>query len=382
MGGRGTGKSTILNLIKLKTSEEIKELYDESEIIDENGSPVQLKDAVTIEGTSSHEIEFLSQNEIEQFALNTLAFTKVVYERLKQIGDRYALKDKGSELYDFLDELNSAINRQVRKISLLQEKKRLENLRGDKNKEISILKDEDYLELQQAINGCSKELTKLKNSRKKLENMLKDIQELIQKYKLEDEVETDEFSEVIIDIISTLQKYYDDHCERIKGQSEREKELERDLKSAKDDLKDYLTDLGYEEQNISNISSAQAESNELSAEIEKIDQEINIIDERNSLVSIDDNLREEFEGLLIPRIEELNEMLKAISETTQEVEEIALSYEFDIDRAFEDFCKKFNKEQLPTFESGTSLSDKDVIALFRNIISEDFTIKSDDEILK
>ena len=381
IGGRGTGKSTLLNLIQLKINDEANSLYDKSEIIDEEGKVYNLKEVIDITGTSSENIEFLNQNEIEQFALNTQEFTKVVYDRLQQIGDREELKEKRFELIRFLEIVETGIERQERIIRLKEEKGRKERIYKDKKKEISILEDEEYERLQNEINNHSKELTTLRNSRKRLGNFLEEITELIQKYTSGTEEDTNQFDETLIEIRASLQAAIDANSETVKNKSDREEELEEELEKSKEELEEYLSNLGYESENISNISSAQSEANELEAEIEKADNEIKVLEKRNDSIDMDDKKREEFENLITPRIEGLNDRLKAISETTQEVEEIALKHEFNKERAFEDFCKKFNKNVLPTFDSGTSLSAKDVKSLLKKFFNEGFELKPDVDII-
>lgn len=381
IGGRGTGKSTILNLIQLKINDEANKLYDKSEIIDEEGKVYNLKDAIDITGTSSENIEFLNQNEIEQFALNTQEFTKVVYDRLQQIGDREELKEKRLELIRFLEIVENGIDRQKRIIRLIEEKGRKERIYKDKKKEISILEDEEYERLQNEINDHSKELTTLRNSRKRLGSFLEEFSELLQKYTSDTEEDTNQFDDILIEIRTSLQDAIDTNSETVKNKSDREKELEAELEKSKEELEEYLSNLGYESENISNISSAQSEANELEAEIEKAVNEIKVLEKRNDSIDMEDKKREGFENLIIPRIEELNDRLKGISEATREVEEIALKYEFNEERAFEDLCEKFNKNVLPTFDSGTSLSDKDVKSLFGNFFNDGFVLKSNEEIM-
>lgn len=381
IGGRGTGKSTILNLIQLKINDGSNKLYDKSEIIDENGKVFNLKEAIDITGTSSENIEFLNQNEIEQFALNTQEFTKVVYDRLQQIGDRDELKDKRLELIRFLEIVENGIDRQKRIIKLKEEKERKERILKDKKKEISILEDDEYERLQNDINNHSKELTTLRNSRKRLGNFLEEISEILLKYTSDTEVDTNQFDDILIEIRTSLQDSIASNSETVKSKSDREEELEIELEKSKEELEEYLSNLGYESENISNISSAQSEANELEADIERAGNEIKVLRKRNDSINMEDRKRDEFEILITPRIEELNGRLKGISEATQEVEEIALKHEFNVERAFEDLCENFNKSELPTFDSGTSLSDKDVKSLFKNFFNEGFELKPDEEII-
>ena len=386
IGGRGTGKSTILNLMRLKVEEEGVNLYPDSEVTDEDGNSILFDDLIEIDGTTSREVEFLSQNEIEQFALNTLEFTKAIYDRLKQVGDRDNLSQKSTELSNLLTEIDDAIDHQNTKLNRIKKLQKKEKAYRDKRKEIKILEDEKYSDLQEEINKYSKQLTKLKGSRNKLIKMLSDISDIIQEYEpdSEQDEEKNELEQLIDEGLELLRDFYENNLEKVREKGDREKELEEELSKAETNLKVYLAELGYEDQNITNISSAQSQANQLDLEIERVEKEIKTLGEKVSLISFDDNLRMEFEDLLTPRIDQLNKTLKRISENTEEVKEISLEYDFDQKRAFKNFCELFNSNELPSFDSGNSLSKKDIIDLFRYFYKNDgiWELKEDEKILE
>lgn len=386
IGGRGAGKSTLLNLMRLKIVDEKSSIYPESEVINSEGDAIELQKLVEMDGTTSQEVEFLSQNEIEQFALNTQKFTNAIYERLKQIGDRNSLIERSIEMSDLLTKIEKAIKQQNIKLRQMQKLKKKEKAYNNKRKEIKILEDQKYRDLQEKVNEYSKELTQLKGDRNRLKAILHDISEVIQKYETDSNIKNEDknqFVNLVEEGITTLRNFHTENIEKAKEKSTREVVLEEELANAETELEEYLSELGYEEQNISNISKAQSQANQLNHEIEKIEKEIRNIEEKVSSVNFDHSSKKEFEELLKGRISELNEVLKKISKGTDEVEEISLEYDYNSKRAFENFCKSFNKNELPSFDSGSSLSEKDVINLFRKIFENgSLELKENEEMME
>ncbi len=84
IGGRGTGKSTLLNLIHEKLFPSKNEFFAANRII--SASEGSIDEWVSIDDDENRvEIEFLQQNEIEQFAVSPSRFTTAVFSRLKKL---------------------------------------------------------------------------------------------------------------------------------------------------------------------------------------------------------------------------------------------------------------------------------------------------------
>jgi predicted ATP-binding protein involved in virulence len=79
IGGRGSGKSTILNLIAEKLLGNTDFFKNNKLKVD--GKTIEPVNHVEVEGFS--EIEFISQNEVEKFA-NSEELTDAIYDRLKE----------------------------------------------------------------------------------------------------------------------------------------------------------------------------------------------------------------------------------------------------------------------------------------------------------
>jgi len=92
IGGRGTGKSTLLNLIHESLEEGSTEFFRQN-ILSPGGTSVAAN--VTVEGISEKGVvEFLQQNEIEQFASDYKRLTTAIFARLRKLDTKNLLQDK------------------------------------------------------------------------------------------------------------------------------------------------------------------------------------------------------------------------------------------------------------------------------------------------
>ena len=95
IGGRGTGKSSILNLIDHLISEEKNKFFDEHNLTDADGNRLKIEDLVSLDEKSEKgDIEFLSQNEIEDFAQDQKRFTQAIYRRLLKLDSENKINRK------------------------------------------------------------------------------------------------------------------------------------------------------------------------------------------------------------------------------------------------------------------------------------------------
>ncbi len=97
IGGRGSGKSTIINLIA-------QQLGEKSDFFEDNKIMVEKKDIlkndgkeyITISGTN--EIEFISQGKVEELSSGNRLTDLIFNERIKAVGNDYVEKKDYSRL--------------------------------------------------------------------------------------------------------------------------------------------------------------------------------------------------------------------------------------------------------------------------------------------
>ena len=105
IGGRGSGKSTLLNLIAEKIGKGNKDIFKQL-------SKKDIASKVDIIPRNIQNIEYLAQNEIEEFATNSKKFTQAIFERLnKKSDDR--LKSIQEQVSLKLDKFDRQISRLI-----------------------------------------------------------------------------------------------------------------------------------------------------------------------------------------------------------------------------------------------------------------------------
>lgn len=94
IGGRGSGKSTLLNLIHEKLDSGSTEFFKQNRLTPPGTS---VENGVTIDGISEQRVvEFLQQNEIEQFATDHKRLTTAIFTRLRKLDTQAILPEQES----------------------------------------------------------------------------------------------------------------------------------------------------------------------------------------------------------------------------------------------------------------------------------------------
>ena len=108
IGGRGTGKSTLLNLIHEKLNTGGTEFFQKNKLLPEGTSAA---DCVAIDGVSEKGVvEFLQQNEIEQFASDHRRLTGAIFTRLRKLDTKNLLHEKETAVDTAIFETRSQLD--------------------------------------------------------------------------------------------------------------------------------------------------------------------------------------------------------------------------------------------------------------------------------
>ena len=125
IGGRGTGKSTILNLMHEKASEGQNKFFSSNKLKIGSSFITDIGKYVKLDGDSDTQIiDFISQNEIEQFATNQQKLTEALFVRVKKIYSNSIGKE--------VKELSESLEKHRAYIDNLQRLSRLRNLKSQK----------------------------------------------------------------------------------------------------------------------------------------------------------------------------------------------------------------------------------------------------------
>lgn len=385
IGGRGAGKSTILNLIAEKAAIpngffDKNILYD----INESSERVQIKEienCIEIIGTS--QIEYISQNEIEAFAENKDELTNAIYERIKQ--NPFHKSDRSFEECEMKIATNiSRINNQIRDVHHKYEK---ENLLKELN--LSLANDElivnssknpEYIEIRDEIQSIGKKVERIKNSKVKYQNLTSEINNLISKYKTE--LENPNIVEAEIKrIITVLQQL----LVKTLDETTIDKEYSLLLSSHKKkttDLEVYLQSQGLNQENIADYERAVSSIPENKSKISIIKKELLAINnDIQSFTTHKDSFLSDkhvYEALLKENIIPLNENLKS---KNKNVKDIAFKYQFDFKLltkvVFNEFWDYFEHRR-PSYYHLNSQVDAVQRYLFQEDLKETLDLSKDE----
>lgn len=356
IGGRGVGKSMLLNLIheRLRPGEnqEIKKVRQRP-LQDENGQKLRIDDHVEIDGDADEKyIEFFSQNEIEEFALNYGKLTKAIYDRLIK-------RDKNGNLAICENELKSKMEaHQVYIDSLLQKSdlgKQLAELEREKEtfkNILAIFSSEEYSQIDSEIKFSQEELEKLTQMESLYNSTREKLQEILDEYneKSEDTPEADRLD---------IEVQYETSLEHIKEAINALNQVDMDVFEeeqnklhlrnigAKSQLRELLERQDLPEESVNEVTTAneklisiQSKTNGISREIANLSE---FIEQYN--IKEFETAQKEYYGLLKSSLSETSDILKDLE--SEFVKPITLSLEFDYagaqDAIFEQFKNVFKE---------------------------------------
>ena len=316
IGGRGTGKSTLLNLIGKKLGFN-SEFFDKVIINDEN---------LIINPIAINNIEFLPQNEIDKFAKDSHAFTLAIFNRIDKLSNNILSKFEN----DNIENLNK-FNSQIYNI------KELENLKIEKESEdkkliiskniISTFQDEIYLDNKKELDKCVKIITEITNSRELYKNLYENLKRLSEDFLLiEEKNEYDKFfNELKTDLDNTYNKFKNKNYDEIKLKL---KDLDDEKNEYNQIIESFLQEKGFDKESIKDLSNASENILLIENKINNLTNKIsNLESEINAFSFHDKNL--EYKILVDNELSNINKTFKEIQEKNlNDVKLIQINYKF------------------------------------------------------
>lgn len=381
IGGRGAGKSTILNLIheKLKSGE--NQFFSSKKIRDVNGNILSIEDCVEIDNDADEKyIEFLSQNEIEDFAQDYHKLTSAVYGRILKRDELGLISSKEEVLNQSLANYNKHIIN-VRRIETLkaeleQKKKEL----ATNKKLVESFSSEEYKRINAELKKLTVDINELKSSTEQYNQLVIDLSEL---QTINNQVEPQNEYALEIDRIVKALKDITDSSALVDFSASILKlsGLEAQLILKKAELKQYLSDKGLTEENLKDISNANILINSLEVEIQKREAEINVlqleIDGFDENISI--NASKDYQTEIETQIKSISEILENLKNTS--VKPISLNFDFDEyaanEKIFSDFKSLFEGQiARSNYKSDNVLKDILFCVLPKDITTKEVLIEA------
>ena len=391
IGGRGTGKSTIINILAERLGNETDFFNSSNNQIYIENKVANIRDTsnsiVEIKGTE--EIEFVSQGRIEKLAEGE-ELTKLVFnERIREVeSDFYNLENEFNLLIGYLDSnIKLHFQLQDQRILLVEREKE----RSISQKIVDSEKDPRYKEISDAIKEYNSELSTINNSKEQYTFFLSSLKDIINDVRQNNSTNEYELrlKEIIDSIISIDElKIIGDELHFTPNEFEKteqsHKEFSEKLKVENEKLIAFLTEKGTSEESIKDSQNAAENIARLSQNIASISQQIEAIilkgkENSEKTTGIKDNYIKT-EKLINEKILAINERLKP-KNANENIREVKFTYEFNYDLyksvLFSEFYETFKKFQLPNVQV-----DKVKEVLFLIAPNEELLEKNADDFAK
>lgn len=353
IGGRGAGKSTILNIIAKKLGQD--DSFFETNVLRSclgGGDLKEIKELETyIEIDNTSEIEYISQNEIEDFAKDKEKLTNAIYTRLAQISEIDFKPNEAKIEKNILD-----VTKQLKDVNSRHEKRT-----ELQNAEISLVNDQKivnsfdnptYAALTNEINKTGEAIERINIAKLKYSELLVSVSELVEKYDftLSEANSIEKEIEKIIEGLKTI------IAARVDTSI-----IDTDLVSLTkkqidltNQLEDYLKSQGLSQENINDYERAtkaipqyRTIISTLNAEIKEIEKSLQAFEESSKSFFKD---KDSLEKLIEENLEPLNSKLKS---DNPNVKDISFKYDFDNEKAkdalFQEFWSYFENKRPKEF---------------------------------
>lgn len=350
IGGRGSGKSTILNFLGLHSNnpDSPKKFWNNlSPSFDPNDNNI-----FSFGGTEI--FEFLAQSEIETFARDKSKFTQAIYDRANShagnILEEYeeeieSLKGKLGQIIQAVSDLKTL---EVQKVAKEKEKRTLES-------SVKVLSSKEYNEVITGITNKSKELQKLEDWKENISDLKNSLSDLIPESESEEskeKVEKTEYEKAydlaitkIAEAVELLKE------EKFAEEAKKESEIKKALTELEAKAKTLIEKAGYTPESVEQIKSAPQKITNLESEIKSLTAQI---EAKTKVLATLENVvaglctnKQNYETKITEILKPLQDLLKKQFEDNQgkDIKQISLEYSFNEKGAWvalaEDFYNYF-----------------------------------------
>jgi ABC-type lipoprotein export system ATPase subunit/uncharacterized coiled-coil protein SlyX len=347
IGGRGSGKSTILNFLGQYSSnpETPDEFWTK---VKPNFDP---KDSSIFRFDGTEKFEYLAQSEIESFAKNEKQFTEAIYRR--------ANRRSGDNLHAYEMKIEGLKNTFSDIVQAIIQKEELENQKSQKLKEkrtlessLKVLESEEYSKLLGEVTEKSVTLQSILDSKGKVDELKISINEILPEY-TEDEVaeqseEEDSFSKAYSEAVTKLREGLEILSQKNFVEANKDIEsLQESIQMKEAEIKELLKKSNLSEENIEQIKSAPQAITTINSEIKNLESKVteqrNIINQYSDTLSDIKKAREQYETELDKALKPLLDLLSKQADRNEgkDIKEISLTYKFNSKEAWEQLTNDF-----------------------------------------
>ncbi len=341
IGGRGSGKSTLLQLIasSIKNKSFVKGLKHET---------IQKYIEIQPDIDIMDSVEYLAQNEVEEFATNVSKFTEAIFNRIdSKSGGK--LKELEKQIKESIEKFDEQIAYWQEKNKLEEQLKESEKIRKKYQSIVDAYTDKDYLDKKAKLQAKHQSLIDLKQSKEGFWTFIKELKRVVNfesKENMEEKNSYDKvYNQLKQDICKKIEEIDADiKNRRFKSDEENIEKLESEHQTLLQEIEEFLKEKGVSDESIGDVKNANDHLANIKMNINdlkhKIEETTNKI-ESFSYGDIDKNI-EEFKDQINEELSKINSAFEEISKNHKEVKPITIEYRLNED-IFEEIFEDFNK---------------------------------------
>ncbi len=345
IGGRGSGKSTLLQLIAsaIKNNSFVKGLKHET-----------IQECIKIQSDIDivDSVEYLAQNEVEEFATNVSKFTEAIFNRIDSKSSGKP-KELEKQITKGIEKFDEQIAHWQKKTKLEEQLKESEKIKKKYQNIVDAYTDKDYLSKRDKLQEKRKAFIDLKQSKEGFLTFIKELKRVMNfesKENMEEKNSYDKvYNQLKQDICKKLEEIDADIKNgHFKSDEENIEKLESEHQTLLQEIGEFLKEKGVSDESIGDVRNANYHLANIKMNINdlkhKIEETTNKI-ENFSYEDMDKNI-EEFKDQINEELSKINSAFEEISKNHKEVKPITIEYRLNEDifeEVFEDFDKLVDK---------------------------------------
>jgi energy-coupling factor transporter ATP-binding protein EcfA2 len=344
IGGRGTGKSTLLNLIAKKL-DHFLDIKGGDGIFGPSRKKLDIKNHITIDNDKEKKnIEYLSQNEIEEFAKNEQKLTEAIYSRISLLDLNEEINKSHLRLMEKLVDIEEFIGKKIRlkeiNDSISQKKQEIESYKNI----IETFESDKYRELTQGVDDSLEQLNQITLAQTKYYNLLERLNEITNEY--QSLQFNNDYTTASHALISMLRNVIEENDKiNFSAILQQKNNLHITYEKAKESLNSYLITIGVSKEDSKEISNANAQIKKLSREI---DEETILVNDLTSWLESYDHQeaidsRDNYVQFLRKHVQQIQSTLEALNTNKSLVRTIDMKLEFDTEKAQDTIVEHFKR---------------------------------------
>jgi ABC-type lipoprotein export system ATPase subunit len=368
IGGRGTGKSTLLNLMHERLSAGENEFFNQRKLVSDH-LELAPGDCVRVDDDEQKYVEFLSQNEIETFALNQDRFSKAIFDRIDRLDTQHTLNAIKHNLALHQNDINQQIERLKKAKALTVQLDEYRREMKSNQKLTTSFEAPEYVENRELLNTTIAEIQDLERAKKSWVELLRNLTKVVHEsspVKEPSNAYDCAYKEVITGLPRLLSS--------IRDRSQFEiAELDLIAKSEtanclKKEIELFLFEHGLSSENISDVSKATERIATLTFEIMTAETEHADMLAEMTNFSCDSEYSSKFGALVKTLLEPIVTQLSNVN--SEQVRTIGMEYFFNMEQAENDLFEQIYDE-VPVSSDGRRYNKE----AFKDIL---FSIPPDD----